>query len=228
MIDPFIIPLAQACAATYMQDSEPMAQGRGERVHVYISMIDNMYVFAFEGTTAWKGRGSFEEWMIDADGIPVPSPDNAYGHVHQGFLEDVLSVRDPIAEYLAGLGWPPYLLTGHSKGASEATGMHAEMKRIGHPPVATRAFEPARFGGRKFRDYMAGENYAWTRTWDIDSVDPVTTVPWGMQGIPSLDFWSHVCDPILLRVPDGSDVPTMHRIPAVLDALGVLAGTTSA
>ena len=195
-----------------------MLQGRGERVHVYLSMVGDLHVFAFEGTTSWKDRSSFAEWLIDADGHPVPSPDEAYGFVHHGFLQDVLSVADPICDYLSGLGWPRYLLTGHSKGASEATGMHAEMMRRGHGPVATRAFEPARFGGRKFRDYLRTEDYRWTRTWNVHGPDLVTTVPWGMQG-PSLDSWSHVNDPIMLQVPDGYDLPTKHRIAAVLEAL---------
>ncbi len=87
------------------------------------------------------------------------------------------------------------------------------MKRRGHAPLATRAFEPPQVGGAVLRDYLAGEDIAWTATVNAHGRDLVTQVPFGPD-------WCHECDPLLLTVPDCYDAATKHRIPAVLAALG--------
>jgi lipase (class 3) len=221
MIADLNIKLAAACAGTYALGAVPQWQSRDQRVHVYLSQIDGIHVIAHEGTTSWDNRTSLPEWLIDFDATPVLSPNSAYGHVHQGMMEDVLSIVDQIDAYLAGLGYPPYLLTGHSKGAGEVTLEHAEMKRRGHPPLATRAFEPPQVGGHALRDYLSDQDYAWTCTVNAQGKDLVTRVPEGLQ-LPFLTDWSHIQDPIMLVVPDTYDVATKHRIPAVQEALAAL------
>ncbi len=175
-------------------------------VHVFLSMVDGVHTVAFEGTT------DLQEWLVDFLAAPSPFYTAEYGPVHFGISETMFSVADRIAAYFAGLGWPSYYVTGHSKGAGEAILFCAEMKRRGHPPLATRAYEPPQVGGVRLRDYLSDQDVKWTATVNVHGRDIVTQVPFG-------DPWTHVNDPIPLTVPDTYDIPTKHRIPAVIAAL---------
>lgn len=210
--------LAEAAAGTYLPSAVQQWHGRDNRVHVYLSLIDGVHVISHEGTTDWVDRSSLPEWLIDFDATPVLSPGGAYGYVHRGMLLDVLSVVDDIEAYLAGLGWPPYMLSGHSKGGGEVTVEAAELKHRGHPPLAVRAYEPPQVGGFALRDYLSDIDFAWTCTVNAAGRDLVTRVPEGLQ-LPHLCDWSHINDPILLTVADDMDIATKHKIPAVLAAL---------
>lgn len=213
---------AEACAGTYAVGAIEQWQGRDNRVHAYLSMVDGVHAITHEGTTDWTDRSSLAEWLIDFDAVPVLSPAQAYGRVHRGLLLDVLAIVDQVEDYLARLGWPPYLLFGHSKGGGEVTLEAAEMKRRGHPPLAVRAYEPPQVGGIALRDYLSDVDYAWTCTTNCRGRDVITRVPEGLQ-LPFLTDWSHICDPILLTVPDTLDPVAQHKIPAVLAALAPLA-----
>jgi hypothetical protein len=213
-----ILDLAKACAGTYEAGAVPQWQGRDQRVHVYLSMIKGLHVVEFEGTTAWHQRTSLPEWLINFDAVPVGSPNGAYGLVHQGFFLDVLSVIDQIEAYFESLGWPPYGATGHLKGGGEVLPFAAEMKRRGHPPLITRAFEPPQVGGIALASYLSDLDVEWTVTQNAEGRDLVTRVPEGLQ-LPWLTDWTHIGDPIVLTVPDSYDLATKHRIPAVIEAL---------
>ena len=213
-----LLDLAQTCAGTYAPGAVPRWQGRDEKVHVYLSIVRGIPTIAFEGTTAWEERSALPEWLIDFDAAPVTSPHDAYGRVHQGMAGDVSSVIDMICTYLGSQNWPRYYVTGHSKGAGEATLFHAEMKYRGHPPLSTRAYEPPQVGGHALRDYMSGEDYDWTVTKNVHGRDVVTLVPGGLQ-IPFVTEWSHINHPLVLTVPDTYDLATKHRIPAVIEAI---------
>ncbi len=203
------LSLAEACAGTYVLGVVPQWTNHMRTVHAFLSMIDGVHVVAFEGTT------DLQEWLVDFLALPEPFYTPEYGPTHFGITETMLSVSDSIEAYFAGLGFPPYYVTGHSKGAGEAILFHAEMKRRGHPPIATRAFEPPLVGSRRLRDYLSDQDVKWTSTVNAHGRDIVTQVPFG-------DLWTHVNDPILLTVPDDYDIPTKHRIPAVVAALAVV------
>ncbi len=174
-------------------------------VHVFLSMLDGVHVVAWEGTT------DLQEWMVDFLSAPVPFH-SEYGPTHFGITGTMFSVVDQIDEYFKSLDYPSYLNTGHSKGAGEAIVFHAEMKRRGHPPWATRAYEPPQVGGKELRDYLSDQDVKWTATVNAHGRDIVTQVPFG-------DPWMHVNDPILLTVSDDYDVPTKHRIACIVAAL---------
>ncbi len=175
-------------------------------VHVFLSMLDGIH------TVAWEGTTDLQEWMVDFLALPNPFYTIEYGPTHFGITETMFSVVDAIDAYFKSLGYPPYLNTGHSKGGGESIVFHAEMKRRGHPPLLTRAYEPPQVGGKELRDYLGDQDIKWTATVNVHGRDIVTQVPFG-------DPWMHVNDPILLTVPDTYDVPTKHRIACIVAAL---------
>jgi predicted lipase len=213
---------AEACAGSYAAGAIEQWQGRDNRVHAYLSMVDGVHAITHEGTTDWTDRSSLAEWLIDFDAYPVLSPGGVYGYVHRGMLLDVLSIADQLEDYLSRLGWPDYVLFGHSKGGGEVTLEAAEMKRRGHPPAAVRAYEPPQVGGIALRDYLSDVDYAWTCTTNARGRDVITRVPEGLQ-LPYLTDWSHINDAIVLTVPDALDAIAKHKIPAVIAALAPLA-----
>lgn len=201
--------LATACAGCYA-GATPQWEDALKTVHVYLSEVDGVHTFAFEGTTDWQ------EWIIDFMALEVPVMGYPFlGPVHLGLMRDVLAVEPRIYQYLRVNGWPPYYVTGHSKGAGEAILFTALMKQQGHPPLACRAFEPPQVGGHVLRDYLSDVDVQWTCTVNGHGRDIVTRVPFGPT-------WSHVNDPVLLTVPDDYDIGTQHRIPAVIAALSAL------
>lgn len=209
-LDPITLPLARAAAACYEPGAVPTWQSELRLVHVFHSVVNGVNCFAFEGTTDWQ------EWAVDFLAVQVP----VFGHVllgdvHAGFLLDVEAMLGNIVAKMSSLGWAPFYLTGHSKGAGEAILCHALMKTLGHPPLATRVFEPPRVGGAKLKALTAGDDLLWTQTWNDDGADLVTLVPDGLT-------WVHSGTRLRLQVPNTYGVAEKHRIPAVVEALGKL------
>jgi hypothetical protein len=205
-----LLPYAEFCAATY----DPLAVARWQDsasvVHAYLSIINGVHCVGFEGTH------DFAEWIVDFVCAEVPFVNHAVlGPVHLGMMRDVLSIYEQIAAYFASIGWPPYDLTGHSKGAGEVLLCHGVMKQIGHPPRRTVAFESPRVATGILRDYLAGEDITQTATDNIHGKDLVTQVVWGPTYID-------MSEPLILPVPDSYNIPTKHEIPAVLAAVAAL------
>ena len=215
MPTPSLLTFAQAANATYAADAVPMWQDDLKTVHVFMSEINGTRCIA------WEGTHDFWEWIIDFMALEVPIADyGVLGPVHLGFIRDVLAVADAIYLYFHGLNFPPYYNIGHSKGASEAILAHAVMKMRGHPPLATRAFEPAKPGSAVLRAYLAGEDIIWTQTVNARGTDLVTQAPFGPT-------WCHAeAQPVALTVPDSLDIADKHRLPAIIGALaaGAAAG----
>lgn len=212
--DPLLFPLATAAAGTY-EDTPPQWSDDVDLVHVYLSEVNGTHCIAFEGTT------DFQEWLVDFLALEIPVFCHPQlGPVHLGFMRDVMSVAHKIEAYLQSLGWPPYYVTGHSKGAGEALLFHGYMKTIGHPPLATRAYEAPRVGSSIMRDYLAGEDIAQTATHNYHGTDIVTRVPFGFT-------WCDMREPIELIVPDPDDIPTKHKIPAVIAGIASLLNPAS-
>lgn len=204
---PHIRLFGDAAASTYAVGAVPVWQDDVDVVHVFLSEINGMHCLA------WEGTHTFWEWVVDFMAIEVPIFSHPQlGPVHLGMARDVMSVIRPISSTLESLGWPPYLNTGHSKGAGEALIFHGVMKALGHPPLATRAFEAPRIGSSIMRAYVADQDIIQTATHNYHGTDIVTKV------VPGPTF-TDMRDPMILTVPDSYDIPQKHEIPAVLAAL---------
>lgn len=212
MIEP-LLPYAQLCAETY---SNPLAtfEDTGRLVHVYERRVNGRVSFAFEGTS--KGP----EWILRDFNLVGPETfAHPYlGVLHNGFARDAFAVVDRIAAYLELGGWPPYSITGHSKGG-EGWIAAAELKHRGHPPAFVAMFESPHIGNEAFRQYCADIPGIETATVNAHRRDVVTLFPLG---------WRSIKPRILLPVPDSYDEAEQHRIPAVLAAVEAYDATQAA
>jgi hypothetical protein len=207
VIPKLYLPLAASCESAYQLGIKPQWTDALGVVHVFLSTIDGVH------TVSWEGTTDPQEWLVDFLAFRNPFNSPAYGPTHFGLTQTMLSVADAIEAYLASLGFPPYYNAGHSKGGGEAILFHAEMKRRGHPPLATRVFEPPQVGGTVLRDYFADQDFGWTCTVNAHGRDMVTQVPL------LFNSWCHESDPLLLTVPDDYSALTKHLMPAILAAL---------
>jgi hypothetical protein len=212
--DPWLLPLADAAAACYADGGVPWFQNPAKTCHVFKSIVAGHPCYAFEGTS------SFREWMIDFLALEVPwfaHPEA--GPVHLGFWLDIQDAVAAIAADLTGIGWPSYLVTGHSKGAGESVLACLQLSMLGHPPLATRSYEPPTVGTDLLTRCLARRkvDIGWTKTWNTTGVDIVTQVPdwpeWVHQGVETR-----------LQVPDAYGIAEKHQMPAVLAAVQALAG----
>jgi predicted lipase len=207
MYDELTIALAAPAAATYVAGGVPSFRNTAGTCQVFHTIVNGVHCFAFEGTV------DLEEWIIDCLAVEAPIFDHpSYGRVHLGFYLDIKDAVSFILMTLGAMSWPPFYLTGHSKGAAEAQLAHAELKDARHPPLATRAYEPPCVGGTALAAFLAGEDIKWTQTHNAKGADVVTLVPPG-------PLWTHVGPPIRLAVPDTYEVADKHGMTAVLAAL---------
>lgn len=213
MNDPLLLPLAAAAMRCYDADVKFNWEGEDKTSHVLHTTVNGIHTFVFAGTM------DLEEWGVDVLVIPVPVPDEPQlGDVHLGFMLGVRrAVLDFILPTLSELKWPPFYLTGHSKGAAQAGLAHAYLKSMQHLPLATRMYEPPFFGGQKLADLMVGDDVEWTETYNIHRTDIITRVPIG-------PYWKRHKPSIRLQVSDEADFVTMHKMPAVKAALQTLLG----
>jgi hypothetical protein len=216
------VPLCLAAARCYDSSIAPTFQNEERLCHVYQSVvtipgIGEINDFSFEGTS------DFEEWVVDFVAGPVLSTQHPQaGPVHAGYLLDVQSVLGDITAAISALGGPPFTISGHSKGAGEAIICTMLLKAAGLSPLATRAFEPPRVGGPELNAYLANDDIVWTRTRNKWGSDLVTLVPAGPLSLIPPSTWLHTGKMTLLTVPDGYNIATKHRIPAVLAAVQAL------
>lgn len=205
-----LLPYALACQATYDASAVAAFQDEAKVVHVFASEIDGTHCLAFEGTH------DFEEWIVDLVCVEVPMFGHAQlGPVHLGMMRDVLAVYRSIMDFLAAAGWPPYDITGHSKGGGEALLLSGVMKQQGHPPRKVVALEAPRIGTGIMRDYVADLDIEQTATQNAHGKDLVTQVPFG----PS---YVDMREPLPLIVPDALSIPQKHEISAVVTAIAAL------
>jgi len=209
MGDPYLLPLCRAIVASY--SDVPWFQNPSRTCQVYKSVVLDHPCYTFGPTRTWQ------EWFVDFLAPDIPNFDHpVLGPVHLGFWNDIATSIDAICADLSALGWPSYLLAGHSKGAGEAIEGHARMQLIEHPPLATRAYEPPCVGTGKLSAFLAAQDIGWTKTVNATGVDLVTQVPHWAE-------WCHQGVETQLRVPDSDGIAQKHEWPAVLAAVEALA-----
>ena len=205
MIDKYLLPLAQAQNATYSTSAPPEYENFSKTAHVFHRVVCGMNAFIWEGTI------DLAEWLQDFNPLEVPDEyDPQIGLVHQPSLDNCRDIVPLLLDKLQSLGWPPFLVCGHSKGAREAPICHALMKAKGHPPLATRLFEPPRPGGRLLAEYIGGDDVRATQTWNVHGTDIFTLVP---DGDP---LWCPAVTPLRYRVQDSYGIAEKHRMPGVI------------
>ncbi len=183
--------LVLAAAATYA-GGVPTFSGVGGAVRAYRTMVDDVAVYAIEGTHDTAG------WMIDAAALPLPSqligsepghvlcaikflglpvlehdsvdhPD--IGFVHGGIYAALMSIWPAMWETMRRDD--KVALTGHSLGAGCAVLATALMVALGKPPICAAFFAPPRVGFKKVHRLVDQVPTAAYRNGN----DPVTDVP---------------------------------------------------
>jgi hypothetical protein len=207
MIDSVTTLLSVPALACYGSGAVATWENPNKTCHVYLSTIDYSPVFMFKGTE------DAQEWQQDFNPFIEPDADDPdIGSVHAPSLLNVKAVMPAIIAHMTALNWVPFYLCGHSKGAREAPIAHALLKHIGHPPLATRLYEPPRPGGIKLADYLATENIIGTQTYNESGVDIVTVVPAGFG-------WEPACHIIRLQVPNTYGIKAKHVMTGVIAGL---------
>ena len=206
----FTAILAPYAARCYVDSEMPVWENDDKTCHLFHWVDDDFHIWAFSGTLP-----KLDEWLVDLHAAQQILHDHpSLGPVHSGLWFNTSPALDFINQSMSALGWPAFLITGHSKGAGQAILASAALIDAGHSPVACRAFEPPRIGSAKLREFLSGFDLQWTQTYNLSGNDPVTVLP----------FWSpfvSVNGVIPLQVPDDADIATKHKIPAVLTALGL-------
>lgn len=201
MNDPLLLSLAKPALDCYAAGANFVWQGEDKTSHLLHTVVNDILTFTFEGTSDLK------EWVLDAFAVPLPVPGvPEVGDLHVGFSIGTLdAIQKYIFPTLSALGFPPFYLSGHSKGAAQAGQAHVILKSMGHCPLATRLYEPPLFGGEKAAELMQGDDVEWTQTFNSGRPDIVTTLPMG----PS---WKRHKSPIRLQVSDTLDLIEMHKM----------------
>lgn len=202
-----LLTYAQIVAACYDPNSVPTWQDPEKLTHVYQVEVEGIPHFNFQGTL------DVAEWVNrDFDAIGLESFEHPlFGLIHDAFARGALAMVPHIIEELRKAGATIFTLGGHSKGAGEAQIAAAELKRLGLAPAAVYLFEPPRAGTATLKDYLSDIKIFGTQTFNADGADVVTEVPpWP---------WVDVAELERLKVPDGYDIATKHKIPAVIEAL---------
>ncbi len=161
---------------------------------------EDAMVIAFRGT-------EFDFGDIVADLRGLPWPDGDLGWCHSGFVKGARRLWPRIARVV--LGTPrAVVLTGHSKGAAEATLAAALMTLAGKPPKELVTFGSPRVGMGRLGRILAGVPVARY----VNGADCVPRHPWPLWR------YRHVGEEI--RLGRGRDRFTDHRIAAYRAALG--------
>ncbi|MGB8601305.1 MAG: lipase family protein [Rhizomicrobium sp.] len=149
----------------------------------------------------WRGSVTAKDWLLNFD--TVPAFDGALGLVHAGFVRGVWPLQDAITMALGA----HVIVTGHSRGAAQATLFAGHLAAIGRAPVRLVTFGTPRPGYQQLADVLAAGKVAIASYKNLN--DPVTDVPFAVDLIGTrCDLpYVHVAPFIQLAVqPDGGDV----------------------
>ncbi len=143
-----------------------------------------------QAAIAFRGSASTLDWINDGRAFPVEDPE--LGYCHAGFLSGVrrLMAETDIVGHIVSLraAGTPVWLTGHSKGAAEATLLAGFLTAWGNPPAGLVTFGSPRAGSARLAKLLDP-----VPTWRyVSRGDPVPKVPW-LGGI-----YRHVGDAILI------------------------------
>jgi hypothetical protein len=132
-------------------------------------------------------RGSSEptNWFYNVKTNLVPWVEG--GLVHQGFLEALLAIWEPINNYLQQLQGVPVFFCGHSLGGALATLAAADYK-----PSALYSYGSPRVGDSAFSSCVSGlPIYRVVNNSDIVSWLPPSMLPFGFSHIGELHYFSY-------------------------------------
>lgn len=214
MTDALLLPMALASMACYTDNVQFAWEGEDKTSHLLHTTVNGIDAFVFAGTM------DLTEWGLDIFAVPVPIPGvPQVGDLHAGFaIGTYTCIQQYILPIIKSLGITEFYIGGHSKGAGQGGQAHGILKALGHPPTATRLYEPPLFGGQNIANLMTGDDVIWTETFNCHGTDIVTQVPVG----PS---WKRSCLPIRLQVPDDADIAVKHKMDAVHNAIVKLTST---
>jgi hypothetical protein len=160
--------LVLASAATYTLPV-PTFFGMGGAVRIFRTMVEDVAVYAIEGTHDPLG------WFFDFLALPIAShdcvEDAALGWLHGGIFTLYKSVREPLIAAISKD--EKYAITGHSLGGGLTVMITGDMVARGHPPVRWAAFAPPKVGFQSLIELVAkvpGAGYRYCN-------DPVPEVP---------------------------------------------------
>ena len=133
-----------------------------------LKKIDGLWYVVFRGSTSvldWVHN--LEAWLIDVPGM---------GRVHHGFY---VSMPEIWPKIISAIGSDPWIVTGHSRGAGEATVCAAMAFLSSQPPLSWILFGSPRCGDQTFYDVIAKVNgYSFVNgSKDGQSADAVTELP---------------------------------------------------
>lgn len=207
MIRSDLLTYAQVVNGCYDDNAVPTFQDATKMTHVFHVVVNGVDHFNFDGTldvAEWLNR-DFDVIGIETFKHPL------FGPLHNGFARGALGVTPKIAAWLRENRTSVFTIGGHSKGAGEAQIAAAELRRLGFPAARVYLFEPPRAGTFVLKSYLASLDVVSTKTINGSGSDMVTEVP----PYP----WVDPVTPIMLRVSDGDNIATKHKIPAVIAAL---------
>jgi len=166
---------------------------------------DSRVLMEFNGVEiilSFRGTRDLQDWMqdgkVEKTNVLLKSPDTKDLLVHKGFLEDALSLYSKIAHRLTDTTMP-LLITGHSKGAAEATIIAYMLGRRAYNIKKVVTYASPRVGNSGFK--ASYQRILGSRTFRVAAAgDLVPLVP----GIfcPPRDGYRHVGNEVFLR-PDG-------------------------
>lgn len=175
-----MIPLrmAQLSNAAYHENQPPSFDNLGFVVHAEIDKGGcQCYVLGCNGfnVIVFRGTDTTRDWLRNFSLSKVKS---SFGKVHKGFSESLDAVWPELRRVVQGLAGKPFIITGHSKGAAEATLCIERIVSLRNPYVImieAHLFGSPRVGNRTFAKNYAKANVPTFRY--VNNNDIVTRVP---------------------------------------------------
>lgn len=217
------LPNVRQCAkfSSLAYTATPTFSDDATDTNVIVRRCSNAVVVAFQGTK------HFRQWIQDSKFWKVK--DDIFPGVHAGFAQDYRTVSTPLREAVVGSGAPelPIVITGHSKGAAEASlfaydlacrGYRNRIHSVitfGQPRTGTKAYAD------KYNRLLADITFRWQ-----DAEDIVTRLPrvgyWHHERCYFINAWDKVIIDPYLRIRVLSDVvgivkELLHGRVALLD-----------
>lgn len=204
----------ERCAAAYTQTSRSIQDDLGLNGRVVTNAAtDTEALIINEGdclSVAFRGSQCLRDWIQDfkcahehpRKGLTWSDSYEVEAEVHHGFFDDVESISADLLQVIGNIqhstlnSQRPIFLTGHSKGAAEATLFALELKRQKCNIAGIYLFGCPRVGNRSFRNIYDSTLYEETFR-VVNENDIVPRVPGVLMG------YKHVGQEMFLPVGGG-------------------------